>query len=56
MNFFEHSSFIYCKVPRIKTSDGKVRLIDVPWSRKNSGFTLLFEALSMSLIEEVIEM
>jgi hypothetical protein len=23
----------------------------VPWSRKNSGFTLLFEALSMSLIE-----
>ena len=51
MNFFEHSSFIHCKVPRIRTSDGKVRLIDVPWSRKNSGFTLLFEALSMSLIE-----
>ncbi len=26
-------------------------MIDVPWSRKESGFTLLFEAMAMSLIE-----
>jgi len=52
INFFEHKCFIHCKVPRITTSTGKVRLIDVPWSRKNSGFTLLFEALMMALIEK----
>mgnify|MGYP000497098226 CR=1 FL=1 len=51
MNFFEHRSYIRCSVPRIKTKEGKVRRVDVPWSRKGSGFTLLFEALAMALIE-----
>ena len=51
MNFFEHHCYIHCSVPRITTSDGKTRMIDVPWSRKQSGFTLLFEAIAMSLIE-----
>jgi transposase len=51
MNFFEHRSIIHCAVPRIKTGAGKVRMVDVPWARKGSGFTLLFEALAMSLIE-----
>ena len=32
-------------------SDGKVRMINVPWSRPGSGFTLLFEAYTMKLIE-----
>lgn len=51
MNFFEHHCYIHCPVPRIKTSEGKVRQVDVPWARKQSGFTLLFEAMAMSLIE-----
>ena len=51
LNFFEHSCLLHCSVPRIRTSAGKVRLIDVPWARKGSGFTLLFEALAMALIE-----
>ena len=52
LNFFEHSCLLHCSVPRIRTSEGKVRLVDVPWARKNSGFTLLFEALAMALIEK----
>jgi transposase len=52
LNFFEHTCLLHCSVPRIRTSEGKVRLVDVPWARKNSGFTLLFEALSMALIEK----
>jgi transposase len=52
MNFFEHKTFINAKVPRIKTTQGKVKMIDVPWARKYSGFTLLFEALAMSMIEK----
>ena len=51
LNFFEHACYIHCRVPRIKTKDGKVKLIEVPWSRPGSGFTLLFEAYVMALIE-----
>ena len=54
MNFFEHHCYIHCPVPRIKTSEGKVRTVEVPWARKGSGFTLLFEAMAMSLIESVL--
>jgi transposase len=52
LNFFEHTCQLHCSVPRIRTSEGKVRLVDVPWARKGSGFTLLFEALAMALIEK----
>lgn len=51
LNFFEHTCYLRCKVPRIVTSDGKVRQVPVPWARAGSGFTLLFEAYSMLLIE-----
>ncbi len=52
LNFFQHECFLHCRVPRIKTKTGKVRLIDVPWARPGSGFTLLFEAFTMALIEK----
>jgi len=51
LNFFENESYIYCRVPRITTSEGKVETIDPPWSRSGSGFTLLFEGYLMKLIE-----
>jgi len=51
LNFFEHHCFLHASVPRIKTVDHKTVMVDVPWARKNSGFTLLFEAYSMLLIE-----
>lgn len=51
LNFFEHLCYLHASVPRIKTEDHKVVMVDVPWARKNSGFTLLFEAYSMLLIE-----
>ena len=51
LNFFEHKCYLHCKVPRIKNSLGKVTMVDVPWSRSGSGFTLLFEAFAMRLIE-----
>jgi len=51
LNFFEHHCYLHCGVPRIKTSDGKVITVNVPWSRPGSGFTLLFEAFAMALIE-----
>jgi transposase len=51
LNFFEHACYLHCRVPRIKTKDGKIKLIEVPWARPGSGFTLLFEAYVMALIE-----
>lgn len=51
LNFFEHACYLHCRVPRIVTPNGKVKLVEVPWSRPGSGFTLLFEAYVMALIE-----
>ncbi len=51
LSFFEHTCYLHCAVPRIITTDKKVRTIEVPWSRPGSGFTLLFEALALALIE-----
>ena len=51
LSFFEHTCYLHCAVPRITTTDGKVRTVDVPWARAGSGFTLLFEALALALIE-----
>jgi transposase len=51
LSFFEHSCYLHCAVPRITTTDGKVRTVEVPWARPGSGFTLLFEAMALALIE-----
>ena len=51
LNFFEHRCTIHCAVPRITNTNGKVTTVTVPWARSGSGFTLLFEAFAMALIE-----
>jgi transposase len=51
LNFFQHPCYLHCRVPRITTSQGQVKLVQTPWSRSGSGFTLLFEAYVMALIE-----
>jgi transposase len=51
LNFFEHYCYLHARVPRIKDSSGSVKTVQAPWARRNTGFTLLFEAFAMSLIE-----
>lgn len=51
LNFFQHTCYLHCRIPRVITKDGKVNNVEVPWARAGSGFTLLFEAFSMLLIE-----
>ena len=51
LNFFQHKCYLHANVPRVKQLDGKIKTQEVPWARKGSGFTLLFEAFSMLLIE-----
>jgi transposase len=49
LNFFEHECYLTARVPRVKTPDGKIHLIEPGWSGFLNGFTLLFEALILQL-------
>lgn len=51
LNFFQHECFIHARVPRIKTEGEGIEMVQVPWSREGSGFTLMFEGMSMLLLE-----
>jgi transposase len=51
LDFFQHKCYLKARFPRVELADGKVRQVSVPWVRAGSGFTLLFEAYSMLLIE-----
>jgi transposase len=33
LNFFQHKCFLHAKVPRVKQSNGKVKLESVPWGK-----------------------
>lgn len=50
LDFFQFEAWLHAKVPRVKcNSCGKTTQIEVPWARPGSGFTLLLEALALSL-------
>ena len=49
LKFFEHRTTIHSRVPRITTSSGAVKTVEVPWARPNGGFTLLMEAYLLAL-------
>lgn len=54
LDFFQHKAFIEAKVPRVRCDACDcVRMVDVPWARKNSGFTLLMESLIMELVKHM---
>jgi transposase len=50
LNFFQHQAYLNARVPRIRCERCGVRTTSVPWARPDSGFTLLFEALVMTLV------
>jgi transposase len=50
LNFFQHECYLHAPVPRVTNAGGQIVRFQVPWARRNTGFTLLFEAYVMSLI------
>jgi transposase len=50
LNFFQHQAFLTARVPRIRCETCGIKTVNVPWSRPDSGFTLLFEALVMTMV------
>jgi transposase len=54
LNFFQHETYLTVRVARIDCPKCGVRLIDnLPWARRDSGFTLLFEAMIMTLVKSM---
>nr|QBA86154.1 ISAtc1 [Acidithiobacillus caldus] len=53
MDFFQHEAYLHARVPRVKCQEHGVHQISVPWAREGSRFTLLFEALIMTLVREM---
>jgi transposase len=53
LNFFQHECVLRVRTPRVKLPDGSVKLVEPAWSGKLSGFTLLFEALVLTLCREM---
>jgi transposase len=52
MDFFQHEAYLHAHVPRVKCPEHSVHQISVSLARKGSHFTLLFEALIMTLVRE----
>lgn len=53
LNFFQHHCYVHASVPRVKCPAHGVKLIEVPWARKGSAFTLLFEQAALTLAREM---
>ena len=53
LDFFQYECELAAKVPRCCCQAHGVRLVEVPWARPGSGFTLMFEALVMLLCQQM---
>lgn len=53
LDFFQHSAHLTARVPRCTCGEHGVKQVQVPWARPGSGFTLLFEALAMMLMQSM---
>jgi len=53
LNFFQHHCYIHASVPRVNCPEHGIKQVEVPWARKGSAFTLLFEQAAMTLVREM---
>ena len=55
LHFFQYRALIHAEIPRVRCGacgergDSEVQQVPVPWARERSGFTLLFEAMVVTL-------
>jgi transposase len=52
LSFFEYTTFLHARTPRISCKEDGVHRIQVPWARSGSGFTLLMEIFLLLLCKE----
>ncbi|MEX2493663.1 MAG: ISL3 family transposase [Nitrospirales bacterium] len=53
LNFFQHECYLEVRVPRLRLPDGRVLLLEPEWAGRLSGFTVLFEALILTLARQM---
>lgn len=53
MDFWQHRTELIARVPRSRCEDHGVLVVDVPWARSGSGFTLMMEAVVLLLCQEM---
>jgi len=53
LNFWQYETLLTTGLPRITCERCGVRQVEVPWARPGSGFTVLFEALVLTLAKEM---
>lgn len=54
LDFFQFEAHVHCQLPRIQcTACRATTQLQVPWARQGSRFTLMFEALSLTLAREM---
>jgi len=51
LNFFQHEAYLHARVPRVTCKGCGIKQVSVPWVRSDSGFTLLFDALVMAMVQ-----
>lgn len=50
LDTMQFSTYLHCRVPRIRCPEHGVKTLATPWATKNSRFTLLFEAFAIKLL------
>jgi transposase len=54
LHFFQYRAYVHAEVPRVRCGQcGKTTQMPVPWARSGSGFTLLFEAMVVTLAQQL---
>jgi transposase len=53
INFFQHHCYITAKFPGTRCPDHGVKTVKVPWAKKGSKFTLLFEQAALMLVRHM---
>lgn len=45
--------YVHCRRPRVKCDKHKTKVVEAPWARKNSRFTLMFEGYAMLILADM---
>lgn len=45
--------YVHCRRPRICCDEHKTKVVEAPWARKNSRFTMMFEAYAMLIMTDM---
>lgn len=51
LDTMQYTTYLHCRIPRIKTSDGKIESVKVPWAEEDTRHTYLFEDKAIKVIQ-----